>query len=193
MRSGEKGMGSDGHISSLNQSSYFCLSFLTALLSSWKHWMLEFTPSPKLPSFCVASFPPLSVHQPRLVITISPAKCATDLCAVMMMEVALNRSTASVTDRAAALTANKGQNDWEETLLIWGVMNLNMIKSPLFCWAHTQTIQAGKNWLKVRVWQNNLYDAWELISLRKLIKAFWMVPWPVKSASQATVREDGTK
>lgn len=48
-------------------------------------------------------------------------------------------------------------------------MNLNMIKSPLFCWAHTQTIGAGKNWLKVRVWQNNLYDAWELISLRKLI------------------------
>lgn len=71
-------------------------------------------------------------------------------------------------------------------------MNLNMIKSPLFCWAHTQTIGAGKNWLKVRVWQNNLYDAWELISLRKLIKAFWMFPWPVKSAGQATVRGDRT-
>lgn len=70
-------------------------------------------------------------------------------------------------------------------------MNVNMIKRPLFCWA--QTIEAGKNWLKVRVWQNNLYDAWELISLRKLIKAFWMVLWPVKSVGQATVREDRKK
>lgn len=76
--------------------------------------------------------------------------------------------------------------------LLSGVMVLNVI-TFFFCPARTQTIQAGKNWLKVRVWQNNLYDAWELISLRKLIKASWKVPWPVKSAGQASVRGDRTK
>lgn len=80
------------------------------------------------------------------------------------------------------------------------IMVLNVIKIILFYFmfyffgtAQTQTIQAIKNWLKVRVWQNNLYDALELISLRKLIKASWKVPWPVKSAGQASVREDRTK
>lgn len=56
MRCGEEGMGSDGHISYSNQSSDFCLCVLTALPSSWRRWLLKFTPSPKLPSFCVASF-----------------------------------------------------------------------------------------------------------------------------------------
>lgn len=36
-----------------------------------------------------------------------------------------------------------------EILLIWKLMNLNMIKNLFsFCQIHTQTIKAGKNWLK---------------------------------------------
>lgn len=67
MRSGEKGMGSGCNISSLNQSSYFCLSFLTALLSSWRHPMLKFTPRPKITFLQYYLLFLLSVHQPRLV------------------------------------------------------------------------------------------------------------------------------
>ena len=42
---------------------------------------------PKLPFFCVASFTQLPVHQPGLVITISPRNVpGMDLSNVMMME-----------------------------------------------------------------------------------------------------------
>lgn len=114
MRSGEKGMGSGCNISSLNQSSYFCLSFLTALLSSWRRPMLKFTPRPKnyLPSI-LPPFPSLCPSA-STCYTISPHVVpGMDLSSVMMMEVTLNMSAASVTDSGAALSTYKGQNDWE--------------------------------------------------------------------------------
>lgn len=75
MRSGEKGMGSGCNISSLNQSSYFCLSFLTALLSSWRHPMLKFAPRPKITFLQYHLHFLLSVHQPRLVIRFPLTMC----------------------------------------------------------------------------------------------------------------------
>lgn len=93
-------MGSDRHISSLNQSSYFCLSFHAAALSPGRHPTLEFTPKSEITFLLRRLLFPHPVHQPRLVITISPQNVpGMDLSSVMMMEVALNRSAVSVTDR----------------------------------------------------------------------------------------------
>lgn len=171
------------------KSDAYILCVIAALLSLWR---IRFTPSTKFVSLYVASSrcslsSTFYCSFPSKHASVGSIQCNDD-----------GRFTKQVSDicrsqRDSFQLRIRTKMTENETFLTWWLMNLNMIKSLFFL---LSTHQNNPSWQEVAQSQGLTEQfVWrlELISLKKLIKAFWMVPWPVKSAGQATMRGDRTK